>query len=132
MRIKANFHGIIKNRRGAMLTINMEVLHKAFGKGTVVSMNGKYFTVQFGAAQKTFVYPDAFEKFLTLADGSTSEVIDTDLQAAKEQKQKELDKKNEENRRAMTHGIVIPGKENVNAEGEDEEGRFKNSDNEEG
>ena len=115
-----------------MLTINMEVLHKAFGKGTVVSMNGKYFTVQFCTAQKTFVYPDAFEKFLTLADGSTSEVIDTDLQAAKEQKQKELDKKNEENRRAMTHGIVIPGKENVNVEGEDEEGRFKNSETEEG
>lgn len=115
-----------------MLTINMEVLHKAFGKGTVVSMNGKYFTVQFDSAQKTFVYPDAFEKFLTLADGSTSEVIDTDLQTVKAEKQKEIDKKNEENRRAMTHGIVIPGKENVNAEGEDEEGRFKNSDNEEG
>ena len=115
-----------------MLTINLEVLHKAFGKGTVVSVNGKYFTVQFDSAQKTFVYPDAFEKFLTLADGSTSEVIDTDLQTVKAQKQKELDKKNEENLRAMTHGIVIPGKENVNVEGEDEEGRFKNSDNEEG
>ena len=115
-----------------MLTINLEVLHKAFGKGTVVSVNGKYFTVQFDSAQKTVVYPDAFEKFLTLADGSNSEVIDIDLQTVKAQKQKELDKKNEENRRAMTHGIVIPGKENVNVEGEDEEGRFKNSDNEEG
>ena len=31
----------------------------------------------------------------------------------------------------MTHGIVIPGKENVNTESEDEEGRSKNSEQEE-
>lgn len=113
-----------------MIVINLEVLHKAFGKGTVVSVNGKYFTVQFETVQKTFVYPDIFEKFLTLADGSVSEEITTDLNATKAQKQKELDKKNEENRRAMTRGIVIPGKENSNTEGEDEDGR-KNNDNDE-
>ena len=110
---------------------NLEVLHKSFGKGTVVSVNGKYFTVKFESAQKTFVYPDIFEKFLTLADGSVSDEIRADLASAKAQKQIELDKKNEENLRAMTRGIVIPGKENVNAESEDEEGRFKNTEPEE-
>ena len=115
-----------------MLVVDLEVLHKSFGKGTVISVNGKYFTVKFEAAQKTFVYPDIFEKFLTLADGSVSEDIAADLYAAKAQKQKELDKKNEENRRAMTRGIVIPGKENVNSDGDDEDGRSKNNDHEEG
>ncbi len=115
-----------------MLLINLEVLHKSFGKGSVVSVNGKYFTVKFDTVQKTFVYPDIFEKFLTLADGSVSDEIVADLEASKAQKQKELDKKNEENRRAMTRGIVIPGKENVNAEGDDEDGRSKNTDHEEG
>lgn len=119
------------NRRGAMLLINLEVLHKSFGKGTVISVNGKYFTVKFESVQKTFVYPDIFEKFLTLADGSVSEEIKADLDASKAQKQRELDKKNEENRRAMTRGIVIPGKENVNVDGEDEDGNSKNTDNEE-
>ncbi len=114
-----------------MLSLDLEVLHKAFGKGTVVSINGRYFTVQFGSVQKTFVYPDIFEKFLTLADGSVSDEIIADLTATKIQKQIELDKKNEENRRAMTRGIVIPGKENVSAECEEEEGRFKNSEHEE-
>ncbi len=114
-----------------MLSLNLEVLHKAFGKGTVVSVNGKYFTVQFGSVQKTFVYPDIFEKFLTLADGEVSEEIVADLNATKAQKQIELDKKNEENRRAMTRGIVIPGKENISADGDEEEGRFKNSEPEE-
>lgn len=115
-----------------MLLENLEVLHKAFGKGTVVAVNGKYFTVKFESVQKTFVYPDIFEKFLTLADGSVSPEISADIESAKAAKQKELDKKNEENLRAMTRGIVIPGKENVPTEGDEEEGRFKNTDHEEG
>ena len=40
-------------------------------------------------------------------------------------------KKNEENIRSMTHGIVIPGKENAQLDSEDEESSFKNSENEE-
>ena len=113
-----------------MLLNNLEVLHKSFGKGTVVATNGQYITVKFESAQKTFVYPDIFEKFLTLADGSVSEEILADLSSSKALKQKELDKKNEENLRAMTRGIVIPGKENLNTESEDEEGRSKNSEQE--
>ena len=115
-----------------MILENLDVLHKAFGKGTVVSVNGKYFTVKFESVQKTFVYPDIFEKFLTLADGSVSPEISVDLESSRALKQKELDKKNEENLRAMTRGIVIPGKENTPADGDEEEGRFKNTDSEEG
>jgi hypothetical protein len=114
-----------------MLVLNSEVLHKAFGNGTVISTNGQYFTVKFESCQKTFVYPDIFEKFLTLADGSVSDEIAADLASSKALKQKVLDKKNEENIRAMTHGIVIPGKENLPTESEDEEGRSKNNDQEE-
>ena len=115
-----------------MIFDNLEVKHKSFGDGLVISNNGKYMTVRFATAQKTFVYPDAFENFLTLSDGTVSDEILADIKLAKEAKQEILNKKNEENRRAMTHGIVIPGKENVNVEGEDEEGRFKNSETEEG
>ena len=114
-----------------MLLENLEVLHKSFGKGIVTSVNGRYFTVKFESVQKTFVYPDIFEKFLTLSDGSISDEILADLNSANAQKQKELDRKNEENLRAMTRGIVIPGKENLNTEADDEEDRFKNSEPEE-
>ena len=109
-----------------MLLENLEVLHKSFGKGQVVSTNGQYITVKFENCQKIFVYPDIFEKFLTLADGTVSEEILSDLAAVKASKQKEIDKKNEENLRAMTRGIVIPGKENVNFDSEEEENRPKN------
>lgn len=114
-----------------MILENLEVMHKAFGKGTIISANGKYITVKFDTVQKVFVYPDIFERFLTLADGSVSSEIAADLDAAKAKKQRELDKKNEENLRAMTRGIVIPGKENANVDTDEEEGRFKNTDNEE-
>ena len=114
-----------------MFLENLEVLHKSFGKGTVVATNGKYITVKFESTQKIFVYPDIFEKFLTLADGTVSDEIAEDLANTKALKQRELDKKNEENLRAMTRGIVIPGKENLNTDSDEEEGRFKHNDHEE-
>lgn len=114
-----------------MILDNLEVNHKSFGNGVVTAVNGKYMTVKFAAAQKIFVYPDAFESFLTLADGTVSPQIESDLQASREAKQEILDKKNEENLRAMTRGIVIPGKENLGVEGEEEEGRFKGTEPEE-
>jgi hypothetical protein len=110
---------------------NLEVKHKAFGAGVIVSKQGKYITVRFADVEKIFVYPDIFEKFLTLADGSISEDIANDISEAKAQKQTILNKKNEENMRAMTHGIVIPGKEVGVAESDEEESRFKQSEPEE-
>ena len=111
-----------------MNLLNIEVNHKAFGVGTVVSAEGKYFTVRFASAEKVFVYPDIFDvekKFLTLKDGSVPAEILADLEASKAAKQKIQDKKHEENLRAMTKGIVIPGKEIVAGEGDDEEGHQK-------
>ena len=94
-----------------MVFDNLKIKHKTFGEGTIISTDGKYLTAAFGSLEKKFVYPDAFESFITLADGTVSEEILEDIKKAKMAKQVILDKKNEENRRAMTHGIVIPGKE---------------------
>ena len=94
-----------------MVFLNLEVKHKKFGLGTVVSCDGKYLGIDFGGVRKSFVYPDAFENYLTLADGSVSDEILADLGVAKAHKQAILAKKEAENRHSMTHGIVIPGKE---------------------
>ncbi len=104
-----------------MVFENLEVQHKAFGPGKISAKNGQYITVKFENCEKIFVYPDIFEKFLTLSDGMVSDEINADLIASKAAKQKIIDKKNEENVRAMTRGIVIPGKENLNPDGEEEE-----------
>ena len=112
-----------------MILENLNVKHKTFGDGVVVVAQGNYMTVKFNTCEKKFVYPDAFEKFLTLSDGTVSEEILKDLACVKMEKQVIIDKKNEENHRAMTRGIVIPGKDASALEGEEEEGR--NKDNEE-
>ncbi len=108
-----------------MVFENLDVLHKSFGAGKIISKDGQYITVKFASQQKIFVYPDIFEKFLTLADGTVSDEILADLAAVKEAKQKIIDKKTEENVRAMTRGIVIPGKENLNPDGDEEDSSEK-------
>ena len=108
-----------------MVFENLQVRHKAFGLGTVVAKDGNYIKVKFDNAEKNFVYPDSFEKFLTLADGTVTDEILADLAATNEKKAKILAAKHEENVRAMTRGIVIPGKENANLDSEDEEYRNK-------
>ena len=107
-----------------MVFENLSVVHKSFGAGVITEKFGKYITVKFASAEKKFVYPDVFDGFLTLADGTVSAEILSDLADAKKAKQIILDKKYEENLRAMTKGIVIPGKEANAPEGEDDE-RFK-------
>ena len=114
-----------------MVFENLEVLHGTFGKGIVMSKNDKYITVKFEACQKVFVYPDAFEKFLTLADGTVSDEIKAELVQSNDRKQMILNKKNEENMRSMTHGIVIPGKESAQSDSDDEESGSKSSDTDE-
>ena len=108
-----------------MVFENLQVRHKTFGLGTVVAHDGKYIKVKFDSAEKNFVYPDSFEKFLTLADGTVTDEILADLDATNAQKAKILAAKLEENVRSMTHGIVIPGKEGVNEN--EEEDSYKNS-----
>jgi hypothetical protein len=110
---------------------NLEVVHKAFGAGTVISKNGKYLTVKFAQVQKIFVYPDIFEKFLTLADGTVSEDIKNDISKTKMEKQQIIDKKNEENMKAMTKGIVVPGREITSTDYDDEDSRQKSTETEE-
>ena len=103
-----------------MVSVNLAVNHKSFGKGVIVSLSGKYITVKFASSQKIFVYPDAFESFLTLEDGSVSGEILADIAAAKAAKQAIIDQKKEENIRAMTKGIVIPGKDGSLIDPDDE------------
>lgn len=113
-----------------MVLENLAVRHKAFGVGVVSEIQGKYIKVKFDNTEKVFVYPDIFEKFLTLEDGTVSEDIQNDLNVAKDAKEKILAKKHEENLRAMTRGIVIPGKEFTGVDGEEDE-NHKNTDAEE-
>ena len=110
-----------------MVFQNTKVIHKTFGEGIITNHEGNYINVSFGGAVKRFVYPDAFDKFLTVDDASMLAAIQIDIAASKRAKQIIIDRKNEENYRAMTRGIVIPGKE-ATTENEGEEDEFRNKD----
>ena len=133
LRVSQCFFGIAAGDRMELIMVfdNLAVNHKSFGRGVVVSYQGKYMTVKFDSVQKIFVYPDAFENFLTLEDGTVSDEIRIDIDAVKRAKQVILDKKKEENIRAMTKGIVIPGKEGALNEPDEEENQYKNQEIEE-
>ena len=114
-----------------MVFENLQVMHNKFGVGTVLSKQDKYIKVKFAECEKDFVYPDAFAKFLTLADGTVNDEISADLSASNVKKAQIKAKKEQELLHSMTHGIVIPGKE-ISTDSEEEERSFKNNnDNEE-
>lgn len=110
-----------------MVLDNLQVKHKVFGLGTVVATSGKYMTISFDGVEKSFVYPDSFEKYLTLADGTVSDEILADLALVSAEKQRIIEKKLEENLHSMKHGIVIPGKE-TSLDSDDEDSNYKSQD----
>ncbi len=114
-----------------MISQNARVKHSTFGIGAVVDFQGKYMRIKFSNVEKTFVYPDAFEKFLTLDDGTVSSDILADIEEVNKQKKALLDQKNEEQLHTMTHGIVIPGKDLLSFETPETENRLKNTEPEE-
>ncbi len=63
-----------------MNLINKKVEHKIFGIGIIVDCNEEYVVVRFESGNKEFVYPDAFEKYLTLVDKKTADSVDKILE----------------------------------------------------
>lgn len=64
--------------------IGKKVTHKTFGEGTVTKHEEDSLEVSFGTEIKFFIFPDAFEKFLTLSDPTEAQQFH-DLTVAKEQ-----------------------------------------------
>lgn len=59
---------------------NKQVLHKSFGKGSIVECTESHMVINFSSGNKKFVYPDAFEKYLTIVDKRAADSIDKILQ----------------------------------------------------
>ena len=48
--------------------IGEKIRHKTLGIGEVISVKGNYITIKFLSKIASFVYPDAFKKYLILED----------------------------------------------------------------
>ncbi len=70
-----------------MILVNQRIDHVRFGEGVVVSNENGKMTVRFSAngETKSFIYPDAFEKFMKVQDPTIKKSV-----------QKELDKRHKQ------------------------------------
>ena len=75
-----------------MNLINKEITHKVFGNGNIVEQNDSVITVNFNDGIKKFVYPDAFETFISLNDQDTAKNLQKII-AEKEIERQALEKK---------------------------------------
>ena len=71
-----------------MNLVGYQVTHKAFGEGVVTRWDSKYVTVRFANMEKTFVYPTAFNGFMTLTEEAAMEEIRADIAAAQAAKRR--------------------------------------------
>ncbi len=71
--------------------IGTAVSHARFGHGTIETVEDRYVTVAFNRdhAEKTFQYPDAFEKFIKAEDPAVETIVKKDLQTAIAQREQE-------------------------------------------
>lgn len=66
------------------------VTHVTYGKGSVVSRGGRYVAVRFDTVgEKTFVYPDAFGKYLTFDGEAEQSAVSAELDAQRAEQEKE-------------------------------------------
>lgn len=72
--------------------INLEVIHKAFGEGTIVSQENAYITIKFQQSEKRFPFPSAFDGYLTVKNKTIAENIRKMIEAIKEAKYKEKER----------------------------------------
>lgn len=78
---------------------NKQVVHKIFGKGSIVDWNDDYVVVNFKSGSKEFVYPDAFEKYLTIVDKRAANSVDKILE--KLEIEREIEEQRIEEKRVM-------------------------------
>lgn len=105
-----------------MTFVGQTIRHKTLGAGTIEAKNGRYLTIRFGTAEKTFAYPDAFHRFLTAENEAFAAQATADLAVATAEKERLLAKKQEE-QKYIRHGVVIAGDKSRKSS-EDSDGMF--------
>lgn len=72
---------------------NEIVIHKVFGEGTILQLDGDKLTVAFISGERKFIFPDAFNGFLVAKNSDISEQILDCIKEVERVKQKELQEK---------------------------------------
>ena len=73
-----------------MNLLNDKVTHKSLGVGKIIDFDGNNIEVQFASKISKFVYPDAFETFLTLNNADKQETVYAEIASAKQEKEDKI------------------------------------------
>ncbi|NTW70895.1 MAG: hypothetical protein HGA49_01465 [Eubacteriaceae bacterium] len=78
--------------------LNNKVHHDKFGEGIVTDQTISKITIQFSEefGEKKFMYPSAFESFLTMGNPALQEMIDDELRTIRKQLEAEGKQREEE------------------------------------
>lgn len=85
-----------------------KVIHRQFGVGKVISKDDRTITVRFEQGDKQFLYPAAFDGFLTFTDAAQEAAVEaqlSEIQADAAAKQSHLE--DEESRRKATEQLAV-------------------------
>ena len=86
-----------------MQIIDEIVIHKVWEKGTIIKVDGAYITIHFDKIQddKSFIYPDAFEKFLTFEKDSLQATAEKAVSDKQQKLQQEREKREAESKKVF-------------------------------
>jgi hypothetical protein len=91
--------------------INVRVKHKMFGEGTIIAHDQPYITIKFPKGEKKFIFPNAFEGFLTALDNTVDEHIKQELDAMKQAEEAAKEAAAEKERQARVEAKKEAAKE---------------------
>lgn len=79
--------------------VGQVVIHKVFGKGTVIRIRGNYIDVAFSIGEKSFSYPDCFVTFLRMEDPAQQSAVEAEIQRIESEKKRLAEEELERQRR---------------------------------
>ncbi|KZE37421.1 malate synthase [Bhargavaea cecembensis] len=89
-----------------MNLLNKKVTHERFGTGSIVDHSDSRIEIDFGEDNKTFVFPDAFEKHLVLQDESAAHSLEEMIREKEsERREEELQKEEEKELERKKHEL---------------------------
>ncbi|HCS73338.1 MAG TPA: malate synthase [Clostridiales bacterium] len=94
--------------------LNKQVMHKEFGKGSVVELSKSRVEIHFPIGNKRFVFPDAFGTHLTMIDKRAAELVkkmkikrEAEKKTEEQIREKERKKRYEEQQRIQTRKKIL-------------------------
>lgn len=79
-----------------MKLIGKKVTHNKFGAGKIIAIEENKILIDFKNSTKTFLYPDSFEKFVTITDPGANEYITRELEEINRVKKSEQEQRDKE------------------------------------